>query len=352
MQTPVRAARHTGPVIPTTTLSDNLDVSALGFGGMGLTHVYGGTTPEAAEATIHATLDLGVTFLDTADVYGEARPGTSGPPGTNEELFGRVLATRRDEVQIATKFGITGAVGGGTPTRGDAAYVRSACEASLRRLGVETIDLYYLHRRELGRPIEETVGAMAELVQQGKVRHLGLSEVTGPELRAAAAVHPIAAVQSEWSLWSRDVETHVVPAAREVGAGFVPYSPLGRGFLTGALTRESISDTMLAGQARFDEHFEANQQVVEGVRSVAGELGATPAQVALAWLYAQGRRLGIPVVPIPGTRRVERMAENAGALELTLTDQHLTALDELAAKVTGGRNLGFAAPTWISSGRE
>ena len=339
-------------MIPTTPLSEHLTVSALGFGGMGLTQVYGGTTPETALATIHATIDLGVTLLDTADVYGEARPGTQGPPGTNEELFGQVLATRRDEVQIATKFGITGAVGNGTPTRGDAAYVQAACEASLRRLGVETIDLYYLHRRELDRPIEETVGAMADLVRQGKVRHLGLSEVTGPELRAAAAVHPIAAVQSEWSLWSRDVETHVVPAAIEVGAGFVPYSPLGRGFLTGALTKESISGTMLAGQARFDEHFEANQQVVEVVRAVAGELEATPAQIALAWLYAQGQRLGIPVVPIPGTRRAERMVENAGALSITLSPEQLTRLDAVANVVQGGRNLGFAGPTWISAGRE
>ena len=193
---------------------------------------------------------------------------------------------------------------------------------------------------------------MADLVRQGKVRHLGLSEVTGPELRAAAAVHPIAAVQSEWSLWSRDVETHVVPAAIEVGAGFVPYSPLGRGFLTGALTKESISGTMLAGQARFDEHFEANQQVVEVVRAVAGELEATPAQIALAWLYAQGQRLGIPVVPIPGTRRAERMVENAGALSITLSPEQLTRLDAVASVVQGGRNLGFAGPTWISAGRE
>ncbi|WP_425606977.1 aldo/keto reductase [Ornithinimicrobium faecis] len=347
-----RCARHTDEVIPTTELGDHLTVSSLGFGGMGLTQVYGGTTPEAALATIHATIDLGVTLLDTADVYGEPRPGMSGPPGTNEELFGQVLATRRSEVQIATKFGITGAVGDGIPTRGDAAYVQAACEASLRRLGVETIDLYYLHRRELDRPIEETVGAMADLVRQGKVAHLGLSEVTGPELRAAAAVHPIAAVQSEWSLWSRDVETHVIPAAVEVGAGFVPYSPLGRGFLTGALTKESIAGTMLAGQARFDEHFEANQRVVEVVRSVAADVGATPAQVALAWLYAQGQRLGIPVVPIPGTRRAERMAENAGALSITLSEDHLSRLDTVAEAVQGGRNLGFAGPTWISAGRE
>lgn len=339
-------------MIPTTVLSDDLTVSALGLGGMGLTAAYGGTTPQEAVATVHAAIDLGVTFLDTADVYGEPRPGTEGPPGTNEEMFGQVLGTRRNEVQIATKFGITGAVGNGIPTRGDAAYVQAACEASLRRLSVETIDLYYMHRRELDRPIEETVGAMAELVQQGKVRHLGLSEVTGPELRAAAAVHPIAAVQSEWSLWSRDVERHVVPAAIDVGAGFVPYSPLGRGFLTGTLTRESLAGTLRAGQARFEEHFEANQQVVQVVRSVAADVGATPAQVALAWLYAQGRRLGIPVVPIPGTRRAERVAENAGALTVTLTEEQLMRLDAVADRVRGGRNLGFAGPTWISAGRE
>lgn len=332
-------------MIETVQLGDGLAVSQMGFGGMALSHVYGGIDPDEAERTLHGVIDLGVTFIDTADVYGEPRPGTEGPAGTNEELVGKVLRTRRDEVQLATKFGITGAVGpGGTPTRGDRAYIHQACEASLRRLGVDVIDLYYMHRRELNRPIEETVEAMAELVRAGKVRHLGLSEVTADELRAATAVHPIAAVQSEWSIWSRDVENRVVPAARDLGVGFVPYSPLGRGFLTGTLTKETIGSTVLAGQPRFDEHFEANQAVVDTVRNVAAEAEAPPAQVALAWLRVQGERLGLPVVPIPGTRRVERMRENIGSLDLSLTDAQLSALDAASAQVVGDRNLTFNGP--------
>lgn len=339
--------------LPTIELGAGLAVSRIGFGGMALSHVYGGIAETDAEHTLHGVIDLGVTFIDTADVYGEPRPGTEGPAGTNEELVGRVLRTRRDEVQLATKFGITGTVGTGrSAPRGDRAYVHAACDASLRRLGVDTIDLYYMHRRELDRPIEETVAAMAELVQAGKVRHLGLSEVTADELRAAVAVHPITAVQSEWSVWSRDVEVHVVPAAKELGVGFVPYSPLGRGFLTGALTKEAIRGTVRAGQPRFDEHFEANQVVVDAVRSAASELGATPAQVALAWLRIQGERFGLPVVPIPGSRRVERMAENVGSLDLALSETQLTALDTASELVTGNRNLTFNGPEWISSGRE
>ena len=358
---------RTAPDVPTVALgprdarvADPLLTSRLGFGGMALSHVYGGADPVQARATLHAAIDLGVTFLDTADVYGEPRPGTTGPAGTNEELIGEVLATRRDEVQLATKFGITGAVGrsvdaGPGPqrrVRGDRAYVHAACEASLRRLGVDVIDLYYCHRPDLTLPIEETVGAMAELVAAGKVRHLGLSEVTGDELRRAAAVHPIAAVQSEWSIWSRDVEAGVVPAAREVGAGFVPYSPLGRGFLTGTLTREGLAGSMLAGQPRYDEHFDANQAVVRVVREVADELAATAAQVALAWLFAQGERLGLPVVPIPGTRRAARVAENAGALRLTLSPAQLGRLDAVSESVVGGRGLTFAERGWISADRE
>jgi len=340
--------------VPTIELGHGLRVSRIGLGGMALSHVYGHTDPAEAERTLHHAIDVGVTFIDTADVYGTPRPGTVGPAGTNEELLARVLRTRRGEVQLATKFGITGAIGagGGTPTRGDRDYVRSACEASLRRLGTDVIDLYYMHRREIGRPIEETVAAMAELVREGKVRHLGLSEVTGDELRAAAAVHPISAVQSEWSLWSRDVERRVVPAALDVGAGFVPYSPLGRGFLTGTLSREAVSGSMLQGQDRFDRHFDANQVVVEHVRAVAGEVGATPAQVALAWLLAQGTRLGLPVAPIPGTRRSARVDENAAASSLELSASQLARLDRVADLVTGGRNLTFNGPEWISSGRE
>jgi len=252
-------------------LGHGLEVSRLGFGAMALTHVYGGASSDAdALRTLNHAVDVGVTFIDTADVYGEPREGTSGPAGTNEELVAELLRTRRDEVQLATKFGITGEPShdpGGAPVRGDAAYVRSSAEASLRRLGTDVIDLYYLHRRDVRVPIEETVGAMAELVQQGKVRHLGLSEVTGDELRAASAVHPITAVQSEWSIWSRDVEARVVPAAREVGAGFVPYSPLGRGFLTGALTKAAVAGSMLKGHPRFDAGFDANQRVVDVARA-------------------------------------------------------------------------------------
>jgi aryl-alcohol dehydrogenase-like predicted oxidoreductase len=338
--------------LPTVTLGDGLDVSALGFGAMALSDVYGSTDPDQAVRTLHAALDAGVTFLDTADVYGTPREGTTGPSGTNEELLSRVLADRRDEVQLATKFGITGVVGNGAGTRGDRDYVRAACEASLRRLGVETIDLYYMHRRQLDLPITETVAAMAELVAEGKVRHLGLSEVTAPELTEAAAVHPIAAVQSEWSIWSRDVEAHVVPRAAQLGVGFVPYSPLGRGFLTGTVTAERVASTALSRQPRFAEHFDANQKVVDVVREVATELGATAAQVALAWVYAQGAAFGVPTVPIPGTRSAERVVENAGAVGLALSADQKARLDAAADLVVGSRNFSFSADDWISSGRE
>lgn len=333
------------------TLGDGLQVSAIGFGGMALSHVYGGIAPEEALATLHEAVDAGLTFIDTADVYGDNQEGASGPSGTNEELVGRLLRDRRAEVQLATKFGIVDSAAG--ETRGDRAYVRSACEASLHRLKIDTIDLYYMHRRELSRPIEETVGAMAELVAEGKVRHLGLSEVTADELRAAQAVHPIAAVQSEWSLWSRDVERHVVPAAAELGVGFVPYSPLGRGFLTGTLTREDVEGSMREGQERFSgDAFEANQQVVEVVQGVAGEVDATAAQVALAWLLARGRQFGLGVAPIPGTRSSERVRENAAAADLALTDEQVTRLDAAADLVVGGRNLRTSQPQWVSAGRE
>ncbi|KRE39199.1 aldo/keto reductase [Janibacter sp. Soil728] len=336
-----------------TTLAPGLEVSGLGLGAMALSHIYGQTDPATALATAHHAIDAGMTFFDTADVYGQPRPGTVGPAGTNEEMLAQILATRRDEVQLATKFGITGNPAAGGGTRGDRDYVRSACEASLRRLGVEVIDLYYLHRRELSRPIEETVAAMAELVDEGKVRHLGLSEVTATELRAAATVHPIAAVQSEWSIWSRDVEDHVVPAAVELGVGFVPYSPLGRGFLTGTMTRERLAEIpVLNGEARFDTHFDANQSVVEVIGRVAQELEATSAQVALAWLLAQGQRHGLSVVPIPGTRRAERIDENLGALALTLSTKQLTALDGASELVHGSRNFSWSSDDWISSGRE
>lgn len=331
-------------------LGQGLSVSRMGYGAMALSYVYG-TAPEreAAIRTLNGALDTGVSFIDTADVYGEPRPGATGPAGTNEELVAAVLAERRDEVQLATKFAITGDPE--RPVRGDAAYVQEACEQSLRRLGVETIDLYYMHRRDLERPITETVEAMAALVQQGKVRHLGLSEVTADELREAHRVHPITAVQSEWSLWSRDVEAKVVPACAELGVGFVPYSPLGRGYLTGTLTRADVESSMRKGQARMDAHFDENQAVVDVVRGVADDLGATAAQVALAWLLSQGDRLDLPVVPIPGTRSLERVIENAASVDLRLDDDQLARLDGAAELVQGSRNIS-ADPRWVSSGRE
>ncbi|MFI2564186.1 aldo/keto reductase [Paenarthrobacter sp. NPDC018779] len=324
-------------------LGGGLTVSPLGFGGMALTPVYGGIEPGEGLKTLRHAVDAGITFIDTADVYGA---------GSNEELVGKLLKERRDEIQLATKFGIEGNPADGyTGVRGDAPYVKQAAEASLRRLDTDVIDLYYLHRRDLRVPIVETVEAMAELVREGKVRHLGLSEVTAEELRQAHAVHPIAAVQSEWSIWSRDVEQHVVPAAKELGVGFVPYSPLGRGFLTGTVNASDLGENDFRHKIpRFGEGaLDANQAVVAAVRHVAGELDATPAQVALAWLLAQGERLGIPVVPIPGTRKTQRIDENLGALSLNLGEAHLEVLDQAANAVVGSRS---ADPKWVSQGRE
>ncbi|MEU7902435.1 aldo/keto reductase [Actinoplanes sp. NPDC049118] len=329
----------------TIELGDDLTVSALGYGAMGLAEVYGPARDAESLATLHHAVDAGVTFIDTADLYGA---------GGNERLIARLLADRRDEVTIATKFGITAVDGDLTTmtTRGDAAYVRQACDASLGRLGTDVIDLYYLHRREVAVPIEETVGAMAELVRQGKVRHLGLSEVTAAELRRAYAVHPIAAVQSEWSLWSRDVERAVVPAAAELGVGFVPYSPLGRGFLTGTLDRATIAGDWRSGLSRFTgAAFDRNQVVVEAVRGVAAEIGATPAQVALAWLRIRGEELGLPVVPIPGTRRAARVDENVASLGVALDAGRRKLLDDLAGLVTGPRS-DHGDPNWVSDTRE
>lgn len=339
----------------TTTLGDNLATSALGFGAMAVTHVYGGVDDDAALAVLHAAVDQGITLIDTADVYGKPEPDTDGPAGTNERLVARLLADRRDDVTLATKFGITGRTGQDADdqpaTRGDAAYVRQACDASLQRLETGVIDLWYLHRRDPNVPIEETVGAMAELVAAGKVRHLGLSEVTGTELRAAAAVAPIAAVQSEWSLWSRDVENQVVPTCAELGIGFVPYSPLGRGFLTGTLTREQVAADFRGGTARMGDNWDANQRALDVVARVAARLGVTNAQVALAWLYDAGRRAGVATVPIPGTRSTQRLAENAASVDIALDDAARTELDSVASLVAGGRNI-VDDPTWISAGRE
>ncbi len=332
----------------TVRLGDGLSVSPLGFGGMALTPVYGEVDPAEALATLHHAVDAGVSFIDTADIYGG---------GSNEELIAKLLKGRRGEVQLATKFGLVGTPATGySDIRGDAAYVRQAVDRSLKRLGTDTIDLYYMHRRDLRVPIVETVEAMAGLVQAGKVRHLGLSEVTAEELREASSVHPIAAVQSEWSIWSRDVERNIVPAAAELASVFVPYSPLGRGFLTGTVDASKLgSNDFRRNIPRFAEAaLDANQTVVAAVRAVATELGrpgqaATPAQVALAWLIAQGRKLGLPVVPIPGTRKADRIDENLGALTLDLTPAQLERLDAAADAVVGSRS---ADPTWVSEGRE
>jgi len=327
----------------TVHLGDGLRVSPLGFGGMALTPVYGEVDPAEALQTLHHAVDAGISFIDTADIYGG---------GSNEELIAKLLRDRRGEVQLATKFALIGTPSTGySGIRGDAPYVKEAVDRSLRRLGTDVIDLYYMHRRDVRVPISETVGAMAELVQQGKVRHLGLSEVTAEELREASSIHPIAAVQSEWSIWSRDVERNVVPAAAELGVGFVPYSPLGRGFLTGTVDASQLGDHDFRRKIpRFaEEAADANQAVVAAVQLVATVLEATPAQVALAWLLAQGKRLGLPVIPIPGTRKAHRIDENLGALSVELTPAQLEALDAAADAVVGSRS---ADPQWVSLGRE
>jgi aryl-alcohol dehydrogenase-like predicted oxidoreductase len=334
--------------VPTVKLGDELTVSAIGFGAMALTPVYGEVDDTESLATLNRTVDLGVTFIDTANIYGS---------GNNEKLIAKLLADRRDEVTLATKFGIQGnpaeRAAGQIGVRGDAAYVRQSIDESLQRLQTDVVDLYYMHRRDVNVPIEETVGAMAELVAAGKVRHLGLSEVTADELQAAVAVHPIAAVQSEWSIWSRDVERNVVPAAADLGVGFVPYSPLGRGFLTGTVRSAadlSSPNDFRKTMPRFSEGaLDANLAVVDVVRSVADQLGATAAQVALAWLRHRAEALGVAAVPIPGTRRAERVAENLGSLSVQLTPEQLDALDAAGAAVSGNR---FADMGFVSGGRE
>jgi aryl-alcohol dehydrogenase-like predicted oxidoreductase len=332
---------------PTVELGDQLSVSAIGFGAMALTPVYGEVDDTESLATLNRAVDLGVTFIDTANVYGG---------GNNETLIAKLLADRREEVTLATKFGIVGdpadRAGGQLNARGDAAYVRQSIDESLQRLQTDVVDLYYMHRRDHGVPIEETVGAMAELVSAGKVRHLGLSEVTADELRAAVAVHPIAAVQSEWSIWSRDVEQNVVPAAAELGVGFVPYSPLGRGFLTGTIqSAADLSSTdFRRNMPRYAEGaLDANLAVVEVIKAVAAQQDATAAQVALAWLRYRAGALGVGSSPIPGTRRASRVEENLGSLDVVLSAEQLDTLNAAAASVSGNR---FGDLSWVSAGRE
>src|ERR687886_186589 len=297
-----------------------LEVSAQGLGCMGMSEFYGSTDEDEAIRTIHRARELDIDFLDTADMYG---------PFTNERLVGRAIAGRRDEFVVATKFGnVRGEDGSFRGVNGRPEYVRSACDASLGRLGVDHIDLYYQHRVDKEVPIEETVGAMAELVDQGKVLHLGLSEAGPTTIRRANAVHPITALQSEYSLWTRDPEPHVLPVLRELGIGFVPYSPLGHGFLTGGIRNlDDLDDNdWRRTNPRFTgDNFERNLRIADEVAAVAAELGATPAQVAIAWLLAQGD----DIAPIPGTKRVARVEENTAADALTLTAEQIQRLTSL-----------------------
>jgi aryl-alcohol dehydrogenase-like predicted oxidoreductase len=337
----------TDATIPTVRLGEGgPEVGVQGLGCMGMSFAYGPTDAGASRAALERALELGVTLYDTADAYGD---------GENETFLSPFFTAHRDEVVIATKFAL--AIPPDDPTRriirNDAPYIRQAVEASLKRLGVDVIDLYYMHRRDVNIPVEETVGVMADLVREGKVKHLGLSEVTGDELRAAHAVHPIAAVQSEWSLFSRDIEAKVVPAVRELGVALVPYSPLGRGFLTGAFTdagKDLTAGDFRRQQPRFTgENATANAALLEPIRTVAEAHGASLGQIALAWVQQRAAVHDLPVVPIPGTRKATRVEENVGATALTLTDEELSLLEPIAARVAGDR---YADMTFTSAGRE
>ncbi len=335
--------------LPTTLLGDGLVTTVQGYGAMSLSDAYGPIDDEQALRTLQHAVDAGITFIDTANIYGDGR---------SERTIAKIFPAQRERIQLATKFGITKGDGvGKRGVRGDRAHVREQVEASLTRLGTDYIDLYYQHRVDPNVPIEDTVGFVAELVAEGKVRHIGLSEPTGAEIIRAAAVHPIAAVQSEYSIFSRDLEAHVIPAIREVGAGFVPYSPVSRGLLTDSWAELAAEKpNVRANFPRFfPENLPANRALAGEVAAVAQQLGeqhgrhVSVAEVALAWVSAKSAELGVRVSPIPGTRSPERIDENLRALGLQLSSEQLLRLELIAERVVGNRS---ADPAWTSQGRE